>query len=148
MGRQCTFIEIEVDPDTGLIYINDVVDVNDVGKAIDPEGINAQQYGGSYMGLSHNRNEATVYDPATGVKLNADLIDYKWFSFNDINGPFSCNIVEGGLGYAPYGAIGCSESLGATNSTILNLALYNAIGKWVYYNPLTPDKVLKALGKI
>ena len=148
MGRQCTFVEIEVDAETGEIFINNVVDVNDVGKILNPEGIEAQQYGGSYMGLSHNRNEATVYDPATGVKLNANLIDYKWFSFNDINGPFSCNHVEGGLGYAPYGANGCSESLGATNSTILNLALYNAIGKWVYFNPITPDKVLKALGKI
>ncbi|MDD5401823.1 MAG: molybdopterin-dependent oxidoreductase, partial [Dehalococcoidales bacterium] len=148
MGRQCTFVEIEVDPETGEIIINDVCNVNDVGKAVDPDGINAQQYGGSTMGLSHNRQDGCIYDPATGVKLNNNLIDYKWFSFNDIKGPFNPNFVENGFGYGPYGYIGCSESLAAVNSTTLNLALYNAIGKWVTDNPLTPDKVLKALGKI
>jgi xanthine dehydrogenase molybdenum-binding subunit len=148
MGRQCSFIEIEVDPDTGEITINNVVDVNDVGKCLNPEGVNAQQYGGSTMGLSHNRNEAMIYDPGTGIKLNDNLIDHKWFSFNDIKGPFNCNIVENGFGYAPYGVNGCSESLGATNSTLLCYAFFNATGKWVTEYPLTPDKVLRALGKI
>jgi len=27
-------------------------------------------------------------------------------------------------------------------------AVYNAIGVWIYEFPITPDKVLKALGKI
>jgi xanthine dehydrogenase molybdenum-binding subunit len=148
LGRQATFVEIEVDPETGLIEMYNIVNVNDVGKAINPESVNGQQYGGTTMGLSHNRNEACVYDPATGVKLNDNLIDYKWFSFNDIEGPFSCNILENGLGYAPYGATGCSESLAAVNSTTLCYAFYNATGKWITEFPATPDKVLKALGKI
>jgi len=148
MARQATFIEIEVDPETGEIDIGDTVIVNDVGKAINPESINGQQYGGTTMGISHGRNEACVYDPVTGVKLNDNLIDYKWFSFNDYKGPFDCHILESGLGYAPYGAIGCSESLGAVNATTLGYAVYNAIGKWITDFPITPDKVLKALGKI
>lgn len=148
LGRQCTFVEIEVDPETGEIIINKVVDINDVGKCITPESVNGQQYGGSTMGLSHNRQDGAIYDPLSGVKLNDNLIDYKWFSFNDIKGPFDCNIVEGGFGYAPYGVNGCSESLGATNSTILIPAFYNATGKWITEMPMTPDKVLKALGKI
>jgi xanthine dehydrogenase molybdenum-binding subunit len=148
LGRQCTFLEIEVNPETGEITINDVCDVNDVGKVVSPEALNGQQYGGSTMGLSHNRNEACVYDPGTGVKLNDNLIDYKWFSFNDIKGPFNCNILELGTGYGAYGICGCSESLAATNSTALTYAFWNATGKWVSEFPLTPDKVLKALGKI
>jgi len=100
------------------------------------------------MGVSHNRNEAEVYDPSTGVRLNTNLIDYKWFSFNDMPGPFQCNLIETGMSYGPYGLNGCSESLGATNSTILQSAFWNATGKWVSRFPLTPDKVLKALGKI
>jgi len=148
LTRQCTFIEIEVNPETGEIILKDLCDVNDVGKAISYETLHGQQYGGSTMGLSHGRNEAEVYDPATGVRLNTNLIDYKWFSFNDMPGPFSCNIVETGMSYGPYGLNGCSESLTATNSTILLPALYNATGKWISRFPLTPDKVLKALGKI
>jgi xanthine dehydrogenase molybdenum-binding subunit len=117
-------------------------------QGISYETLHGQQSGGSTMGLSHGRNEAEVYDPATGVRLNTNLIDYKWFSFNDMPGPFSCNIVETGMSYGPYGLNGCSESLTATNSTILLPALYTATGKWISRFPLTPDKVLKALGKI
>jgi len=147
MGRQATWVEVEVDPETGEIEIKTVVNANDVGKCLDPEGVNAQQYGGSYMGLSHGRQDAKVYDPATGVVLNDNLIDYKWFSFNDITGPMHQRIVEGGLGYAPYGVIGIGESLGAVTATILAGAFYNATGKWITDFPITPDKVLKALGR-
>jgi CO/xanthine dehydrogenase Mo-binding subunit len=148
LGRQCSFIEIEVDPEMGQIIIGKVCDVNDVGKALNPEGVNAQQYGGSTMGLSHSMVEGYIYDPGTGLKLNDNLIDYKYFSFNDIKGPFDCNFIENGFSYAPYGVNGCSESLGATNSTLLAYAFFNATGKWATIFPLTPDKVLKALGKI
>ncbi len=148
LTRQCSFIDIEVNPETGEIILNDLVDVNDVGKIVSPDTLWGQQYGGSTMGLSHNLIEAEVYDPATGVRLNTNLIDYKWFSFNDMPGPFSCNLVETGMSYGPYGLNGCSESLAATNSTILIYAFWNATGKWVSRMPLTPDKVLKALGKI
>jgi hypothetical protein len=96
------------------------------------------------MGLSHNRQDGCIYDPATGVKLNNNLIDYKWFSFNDIKGPFNPNFVENGFGYGPYGYIGCSESLAAVNSTTLNLALYNAIGKWVTDTPYSRQSTQSA----
>ncbi len=147
-GRQCSMIEIEVDPELGEIDIVNVCDVNDVGKCLCPEGVNGQQYGGSTMGLSHSKVEGYVYDPGTGVKLNDNLIDYKYFSFNDIPVAIDCNYLENGFGYAPYGLNGCSESLGATNSTLLAYAFFNATGKWATLFPLTPDKVLKALGKI
>ncbi len=148
MGRQATWVEVEVDPETGEIEIKTVVNSNDVGKCFVPDGVNAQQYGGSYMGLSHGRQDGKVYDPDTGIVLNDNLIDYKWFSFNDITGPMDQRIVESGLGYAPYGAIGIGESLGAVTATILAGAVYNATGKWITDFPITPDKVLKALGKI
>jgi CO/xanthine dehydrogenase Mo-binding subunit len=148
MGRQATYVEVEVDPETGYIDIKTCVNSNDVGKALDPDGVNAQQYGGTFMALSHGRQDGKVYDPMTGAVLNDDLIDYKWFSFNDITGPMIQRISETPLGYTPYGQIGCSESLGAVNSTQLASAVYNATGKWITDFPITPDKVLKALGKI
>ena len=148
LSRQASYIEVEVDPETGFIEIKTCVNSNDVGKALDPDGVNAQQYGGTYMGLSHSRQDGKVYDPMTGAVLNDDLIDYKWFAFNDITGPMIQRITETPLGYTPYGQIGCSESLGAVNSTQLAGAVYNATGKWITDFPITPDKVLKALGKI
>jgi xanthine dehydrogenase molybdenum-binding subunit len=146
MVRQAYFVEVEVDPETGKVDITNVVCVNDVGRAINPDAINGQQYGGAYMGLGRAFTEAIYYDPLTGVKLNDNLAEYPVLLMNDV-GKIDCHIVETGLGYGPYGSAGCSEAPGAVLSTIAAPAIYNAIGKWIDDWPITPNKILKALGK-
>jgi len=47
-----------------------------------------------------------------------------------------------------YGAYGVGEDTGASMSGITVSAIHNATGKWVLDYPTTPEKVLKALGKI
>ena len=51
-------------------------------------------------------------------------------------------------GYGAYGVYGCSESGTACTTTVTGPAIHNAIGRWIDDFPTTPDKVLKALGKI
>ena len=75
--RQAHFVEVEVDPETGGIEVTRVTNANDVGKAVNPDAVEGQQYGGSVMGVSRVRTEEVVYCPATGVVLNGNLIDYK-----------------------------------------------------------------------
>jgi xanthine dehydrogenase molybdenum-binding subunit len=146
--RQAHFMEVEVDTETGEVIIKKVVNVNDVGKCITPESVKGQQYGGAYMGIGNSRQERVFYDPMTGAQLNDNLIDYKWFSMNDIEGPMEQIIVETGMGYGSYGICGCSEAVGATMATATSDAIYNAIGKRITTFPTTPDLVLRALGKI
>ena len=138
-------MEVEVDPDTGGFEVKKVVVVNDVGRAINPDSINGQQYGGTYMGIWRSGFGAMYYDAQTGVKLNDNYIGYPATVMNDC-GPIDCHIVESGLGWGAYGATGIGESGGAMVGTILPVAVHNAIGEWVDY-PTTPDKILKALGK-
>jgi xanthine dehydrogenase molybdenum-binding subunit len=144
--RQAHFCEIAVDTETGEIEILKVVNANDVGKAISPEAVEGQQYGGSYMGIGRNLSEEYVWDNQTGVLLNGNLVDYKFATIQEI-GSVDTVIVETGMGYGPYGAIGVGEDVGTITSYMLHGAVYNAIGKWVDDGPITPDKVLKALGK-
>lgn len=144
--RQAHFCEIEVDTETGQIEVTRVVNVNDVGKAVSPETVEGQQYGGSYMGIGRNLSEEYVWDNVTGVLLNGNLLDYKFATIQDI-GSIDTVIVETGLGYGPYGSIGVGEDVGTITSYLLHGAIYNAIGRWVDDGPVTPDKVLKALGK-
>jgi CO/xanthine dehydrogenase Mo-binding subunit len=146
-ARQCYFTEVEVDPETGMVEVVKQVVVNDVGKAINPDAINGQQYGGSYMGIGRSKTEAIYCDPHTGVKLNDNHIGYEILTMNDID-PIDCHILELGSGYGVYGLYGCSESGTACTTTITAPAIYNAIGKWVIDFPTTPEKILKALGKI
>ena len=85
--------------------------VNDVGKAINPEGVEGQQYGGSIMAVSRSRFEEVVWDMNTGVILNGNLLDYKIATILDC-GPIEPTIVETDRGYGPYGANGIGEDVG------------------------------------
>ena len=145
--RQAHFIEVEVDPETGDVAITKVVNVDDVGLAVSPETVEGQMYGGSYMGLGRGLTEEMVWDPQTGVLLNRNLLNYTYASMLDY-GPMETIIKETGMGHGPYGSCGIGESTPTIMPAIVGPAVYNAIGKWIDDYPITPDKVLKALGKI
>ncbi len=145
--RQVHFMEVEVDTETGEIEVTNVVNVNDVGKVINPDSCAGQQYGGTYMGAGRALFEEIVHDPVTGVMLNGNLLDYKIATIEDC-GPIDTHLVETQQGYGPYGATGIGEDIATVIPAMLAPAVYNAIGVWIYEFPITPDRVLKALGKI
>jgi xanthine dehydrogenase molybdenum-binding subunit len=147
MPRQAHFVEVEVDTETGLVAVTDMVCVNDVGHVFNPEGAMGQQYGGAIMGLGRSAMEQKIYCPRTGVGLNWDHIGYSLPTMNDYP-PIRCVLHESRLGYSSYGACGIGENVGAAVSAITSSAIYNATGKWIIDFPITPEKVLKALGKI
>jgi xanthine dehydrogenase molybdenum-binding subunit len=148
LTRQAHFLEIEVDPETGEIFVVKVVNTNDVGKAINPMSCEGQQYGGSIMGLSRGKFEEMIYDPATGVLLNGNLLDYKIATTLDVSAPIETILVESGMGYGPYGSVGIGEDVGTVMTGLIGPAVHNATGVWIDDHPITPDKVLRALGKI
>ncbi len=147
MGRQAHFIEVEVDTETGMVFLTDVVCANDIGHLFNRRGAEAQQYGGAIMGLGRSATEEKIYCPKTGVGLNFDHVNYHLGTMNDYP-TVDCHLVETHLGYGTYGAFGIGENIGAAMSAITSSAIFNATGKWVLDYPVTPDKVLKALGKI
>jgi len=143
-ARQAYWQEVEVDPDTGQIDVKKMVVVNDLGRAISPDGCKGQQIGGTYMGFG-KAIEAQYYCPTTGVKLNDNLLGYTIPTILEIE-EIDPVILENKFGYGAYGLYGIGESAAANGAVILNVAVYNAIGKWIDF-PCTPDKILKALGK-
>jgi CO/xanthine dehydrogenase Mo-binding subunit len=146
--RQACFVEVEVDTETGQVDVTKLVHSYDVGQSINPDVNEQQLYGGAYEGLGVSSTEAIYYDPQTGVRLNDNLIGYPILTILDV-GPIECPIVETHLGWSAYGLCGCSEAgKAATAAALLVPAVYNAIGKWIEDTPVTPDRVLKALGKI
>ena len=144
--RQAHFMEVEVDTETGEVLVTKVANVNDVGKVVSWEGCEGQQYGGTYMGVGRGRSEEVIHDPITGVMLNGSLIDYKIATILDI-GTVDTLLVETGMGYGPYGAVGIGEDVATVVPALIGPAVYNAIGVWVDDFPITPERVLKALGK-
>jgi len=146
MSRLCSMSEIEVDPETGHIQVKKSVFVNDVGKVIHPETCEGQMYGAGIMGISRVLMEEAIYDPATGVKLNDNFIDYKFSTLRDVE-ITETKTLESELAYGAYGCGGVGENQSDSAGQGITAALYNATGKWVMEWPLTPNKVLKALGK-
>lgn len=142
--RQAHFMEVEVDTETGAVDVIKVVNVNDVGKAINPASCEGQQYGGTYMAVGRAKSEEVIYDSATGVMLNGNLLDYKIPTILDV-GAVETILVETGMGYGPYGAVGIGENIATVVPALLGPAIYNAIGVWIDDYPITPARVLKGL---
>jgi len=82
----------------------------------------------------------------TGVLLSGNLLDYKITTTLDI-GTVDTLLVETGMGYGPYGAIGIGEDVATVVPALIMPAVYNATGVWIDEFPVTPDRVLKALNK-
>lgn len=147
MARNACFIEVEVDTETGQIEVTRLVHPYDVGQSINPDINENQLHGGAYQGLGVSGAEAIYYDPQTGVRLNDNHIGYPILTMLDV-GEIETPIIETHCGWSAYGLYGCSEAgKAATAAALLVPAVHNAIGVWIEETPVTPDRVLKALGK-
>ena len=135
--------EVAVDTETGQVEIVRFGVVADPGKIIRLTSLEGQIQQVMDFSAGCQLQEDFFYDKATGVKLNANMFDYKKVSMLDMP-PVDMKLLETRAGNAAYGANGISHSLANTHLVIC--AIQNAIGKWVD-PPATPDKVLKALGK-
>ncbi|HEY3277402.1 MAG TPA: xanthine dehydrogenase family protein molybdopterin-binding subunit [Syntrophorhabdaceae bacterium] len=143
-----TFVEVEVDTETGKVDLVRVVNATDVGRIIDPQGLEGQLNGclGS-GGIDSALFEEIVLDRSTGHILNANMIDYKWRSFSEL--PQIDNVVlETPFPTHRFHAVGAGEVATAPGPTAVLIAASNAVGTWLHEYPLTPDKILRALGKI
>ena len=143
-----TFVEVEVDVETGKVELLNVVNATDVGQIIDPPSLENQLNGciGS-AGIDSAVFEESLFDKANGRILTANMIDYKWRTFAEL--PEIRNVIlETPFPSHRFGAVGVGEIATAPGPSAVLMAVSNAIGKRLYSYPVTPDKVLSALGKI
>ncbi len=135
--------EVAVDTETGEVEILRFGVVADPGKVIRMTSLESQIEQVMNFSTGCQLLEDFFYDEKTGVKLNANMFDYKKVTMLDMP-HVDKKFLESRAGNAAYGSNGISHSLANTHLVIC--AIHNAIGKWVD-PPATPDKVLKALGK-
>ncbi len=143
-----TFVEVEVDTETGKVTLNRVVNATDVGQVIDPLGIEGQLNGclGS-GGIDSALFEETVLDRTSGHILNANMIDYKWRTFSELP-PIENVIFETPIPSHRFHAVGVGEIATSPGPAAVLMAVSNALGVWLHEYPVTPERVLKALGKV
>jgi xanthine dehydrogenase molybdenum-binding subunit len=141
------FIEVEVDTETGQVSVINRVPIHNVGTAVNPNVVMNQIQGGSIMGLGFARTENPIYDQGTGRLLNPHFYDYGLLtSADDVYADAQYTQVPEPL--SPMGCSGIGEEATVPVAAALANAVYNAIGVRINDLPITPDKVLAALGKV
>jgi xanthine dehydrogenase YagR molybdenum-binding subunit len=137
--------EVSVDTETGIVQVDKLVAVQDCGLIIDLKTAESQVYGACIMGITYSLFEHKIMDEQTGRCLNADLEFYKLAGIGDF-GDIVVHMMTG-PGYDERGVIGLGEPPVISPGAAISNAVANAIGVRVPTLPLTPDKVLGALGK-
>jgi CO/xanthine dehydrogenase Mo-binding subunit len=136
-------VEVEVDPDTGVIHLLKYVSACDTGKAINPEQCIGQDEGAVMFGIGHTLMEEMVYED--GQLLNGNLVDYTVPRFNDVPDDLDTILIENGNGPGPFGSKGIGEGgLLPVASAIAN-AVSRAVGVRIQELPLTPPKIWRAM---
>jgi len=137
------FAEVEVDTETGHVRVKKVVAVHDCGLIINPLATTSQINGGVMCGIGYALYEERIMDRQTGLLLNTNFDSYKITNIAD------CPEIEVILINMPErGVIGIGEPAVIPPAGAIANAVANAIGVRVHSLPITPAKVLAALGKV
>lgn len=135
-------VEVQVDPDTGVVHVAKTATIADVGTAINPLLVERQDEGATMQGIGNALLEEMVY--RDGLLLNDNLLDYRIPTIADLPPESACVIVENADGPGPFGAKGCGEGAFAGIIAAIATAVADA-GVPVTELPLTPERVWRAM---
>ncbi len=137
--------EVSVDPDTGVVSVEKVTTAHDCGTVINPLGVEGQLEGAVQMGLGYTLCEQFAI--RDGKTLNTTFLDYKIPAAEDMPEIVSAAIdtyePEG-----PFGAKEAGEGLVIPTAPAISDAVFQATGYRCKDLPITPEKILRAMGKI
>ncbi len=138
-----TVVEVRVDEELGRVEVVKVWTALDCGFAINPLSVEGQIHGSVWMGMGQALSEETLYKD--GRHIAASVLDYHVPTI--IESPdIEVHIVESIDPNGPFGAKEASEGSLASMPPAIVAAVYNAIGLKLTELPLTPDRVLDAIG--
>jgi xanthine dehydrogenase YagR molybdenum-binding subunit len=139
------FAEVEVDTETGIVRVLRVVAVHDCGRAVNRLATESQVVGGVIQGVSFALHERRILDRASGVVLNADLEHYQIAGGKDVP-RIEAVVIDNHYGRTSVDASGIGEPSTVPTSAAIANAVYHATGKRIRALPITPRRVLEALG--
>ena len=142
----CHCVEVEIDPETGVVEVADVAIADDVGVVINPMIVDGQAHGGLAQGIGQALLEEAVYD-AGGQLLSGSYMSYCMPRASDLplfkvgNHVTACTHNPIGIkGVGEVGAIGVPPAV--INAVLDALA---PLGVTHIDMPATPEKVWRAI---
>jgi xanthine dehydrogenase molybdenum-binding subunit len=136
--------EVLVDRETGQVRVTRFVQAQDIGKAINPMGVEGQLEGGAVQGIGRALSEEILIDKETGKVRNPSLATYLMPLSVDM--PDIENIlVEVPSADGPFGARAVAESPGFGPPAAIANAIFDAVGVRIKTLPLSAERVLAAI---
>jgi putative selenate reductase molybdopterin-binding subunit len=141
-----TFVEVEVDTETGIVSVKRVVSVTDAGQVINPQMAEGQVEGAIPQSLGMATTEFMIFDEK-GRPVNTDFYRYHIYTAKDMP-EIITRFVHTDEPTGPFGAKAVAEiPINAPAPALVN-AVYHACGVRIRNLPVTPEKILKGLGKL
>ena len=139
-------VEVELDTETGHVRVKRFISADDVGQAINPALVEGQVEGAVVQAQGY----AVLEDWKTkdGRVLTDQLSTYLIPTIWDIPEKVETVLVEVPDPNGPWGARGLGELPFLPVAPAIGAAIHDATGVWVDEFPFTPERVLRALGKI
>ena len=142
----CHVVEVEIDPDTGVVEIARYASVNDFGTIVNPLLVEGQVHGGVVQGIGQALMERVVYDES-GQLLTGSYMDYAIprapdlpaIGFRSHPVPATTNP----LGTKGCGEAGCAGALGSVMNAVVDALSEVGIGH--IDMPATPARVWEAI---
>lgn len=137
--------EVEVDTETGAIEIIDYAAAVDCGTPLNPNLARVQTEGGLAQGIGMALYEDVIYNQK-GQNLTNSFMQYKIPCRQDV-GKIRVELESSYEPTGPFGAKSIGEVVINTPSPAIAHAVYNAVKVRVRELPITPEKLLKEMGK-
>lgn len=139
-------VEVEIDIETGHLRVLRITSADDVGKAINPEQVIGQIEGAVVQ--AHGYAVLEEYKTKDGRVLTDQFSTYLIPTIRDIPEKVESVLVEVPDPNGPWGARGMGELPYLPVAAAIAAAVHDATGVWINEFPFTPERVLRALGKI
>ena len=136
--------EVAVNTRTGEVDVLRVIAANDVGKAINPLGLQGQVEGGVVMGIGHALTENFIVDD--GIPFTDRLARYRMPNITQTP-EITSFIVEALTTEGPYGAKGVGEIVSIPTIPAITNAIYHAIGVRIDRLPVDQALIVAELAK-
>jgi CO/xanthine dehydrogenase Mo-binding subunit len=148
-GFTVTFMEIELDKETGKFDILDLVTIAECGTVVHPQGLANQLRGGAVWGIGLSAYERHLYDPQNGLPASSGYWQSKIPTYLDTPENIGTGWVDLPDPENPVGARGIGEpSMGAV-SAALNAAISDALdGHLFNAAPVTADMIINHVAGI
>ncbi len=143
----CQFADVAVDTDTGIVRVERVVAVHDAGRIIDRLTSRSQVIGGVIQGISYALHEDRRMDRNLGDMVNPTFDTYKILGVSDCP-QIDVVLTSIDSGFNNTGMMGLGEPVTVPTAGAIGNAVFHALGVRVHELPITPARVLTALGRI